>query len=235
MPQIHSINELQVAKLSKALEQIKNSSNYRIINEIHAHSVTLGVFNTHQDIACRLLNTYVQLKKPNDAQKLFGQIPNPDIVSWTSLQNLYLNIGQPMKALMLFSKLIVLDFVKPDSHSIVAALSACARCKDLVNGKSIHGMVHKYLERPRPVVHNALIDMYSFLFRLSVSSSRSLSSITDQAQYSSGKDLHYDFQVALGNREEEEIFREGRMDIETRDYSKTGANNHHDPRPPGSF
>ncbi|XP_022841606.1 pentatricopeptide repeat-containing protein At2g20540-like [Olea europaea var. sylvestris] len=160
MPKIHIINELQVAKLSKALERIKNSSSYRIINEIHAHSVTLGVFNTHQNLACRLLNTYALLKKPKDAQKIFDQIPNPDIVSWTSLQNLYLNIRQPMKALLLFSKLTASDFVKPDSHSIVAALSACARCKDLVNGKSIHGMVHKYLERPRPVVHNALIDMY---------------------------------------------------------------------------
>ncbi|CAA2976751.1 Hypothetical predicted protein [Olea europaea subsp. europaea] len=74
----------------------------------------------------------------------------------------------------------------------------------------------------------------AFLFRLALSSSRSLSSITDQAQYSSGRDLHDNFQVALSNREEKELFGERRMAIETRDYSGTGANNRHDPRPPGS-
>ncbi|CAA3008612.1 Hypothetical predicted protein [Olea europaea subsp. europaea] len=74
----------------------------------------------------------------------------------------------------------------------------------------------------------------AFLFRLSLSSSRSLSSITGQAQYSSSRDLHDNFQVALGNREDKELFRERRMAIETRDYSGTGANNRHDPRPPGS-
>ncbi|CAA2976752.1 Hypothetical predicted protein [Olea europaea subsp. europaea] len=75
----------------------------------------------------------------------------------------------------------------------------------------------------------------AFLFRLALSSSTgSLSSITDQAQYSSGRDLHDNFQVALSNREEKELFGERRMAIETRDYSGTGANNRHDPRPPGS-
>ncbi|KAK6123643.1 hypothetical protein DH2020_042612 [Rehmannia glutinosa] len=87
-------------------------------------------------------------------------MPNPDVGLWTSLQNLYLNSKQPTKALMVFSELILSDYAKPDSHSIVAALSACARSKDLRNGRAIHGMVYKYLQKPRPNVHNALIDMY---------------------------------------------------------------------------
>ncbi|GFP88527.1 pentatricopeptide repeat-containing protein at1g08070 [Phtheirospermum japonicum] len=87
-------------------------------------------------------------------------MPNPNVGLWTSLQNLYLNSKQPTKALMVFSELISSDSAKPDSHSIVAALSACARSKDLRNGTAIHGMVYKYLQEPRPNVHNALIDMY---------------------------------------------------------------------------
>ncbi|XP_069152105.1 pentatricopeptide repeat-containing protein At2g22410, mitochondrial-like [Solanum lycopersicum] len=66
----------------------------------------------------------------------------------------------PTKAFYLFTSLLVSTSLKPDSHSIVAALSACARTGDLCNGKTVHAMVYKFLNRPEPIVDNALIDMY---------------------------------------------------------------------------
>ena len=75
--------------------------------------------------------------------------------------SLYLQLQQPTKAFYLFTSLLVSTSLKPDSHSIVAALSACARTGDLCNGKTVHAMVYKFLNRPEPIVGNALIDMYS--------------------------------------------------------------------------
>ena len=74
--------------------------------------------------------------------------------------SLYLQLQQPTKAFYLFTSLLVSTSLKPDSHSIVAALSACARTGDLCNGKTVHAMVYKFLNRPEPIVDNALIDMY---------------------------------------------------------------------------
>ncbi|KAE8677328.1 Tetratricopeptide repeat-like superfamily protein, putative isoform 2 [Hibiscus syriacus] len=52
--------------------------------------------------------------------------------------------------------------LRPESYSVVAALPACGKSKDLVNGKLIHGLVLKYnLGFKSSIVGNALIDMYS--------------------------------------------------------------------------
>ncbi|CAA0820996.1 Pentatricopeptide repeat-containing protein [Striga hermonthica] len=143
--------------------QIKNllekcGSHLNLLNQILAHSLRIGDFQHNS--ACMLLNAYAKLNKPVEARRLFDLFPGPDVGLWNSLQHLYLNSKQPTKALIVFSKLISSDFAKPDSHSIVAALSACARSKNLRDGRAVHGLVYKYLPNPRPSVHNALIDMY---------------------------------------------------------------------------
>ncbi|PIN11663.1 hypothetical protein CDL12_15728 [Handroanthus impetiginosus] len=153
------INKLQAASFDNLKNLlVKWGSHNNLLNQILAHTITVGIFR--HNFACRLLDAYAKLSKLVEARKIFDLMENPDVGSWASLQNLYLNSKQPMKALMVFSKLILSDFAKPDSHSIVAALSACARRKDLRNGRVVHGMVYKYLQKPRPSVHNALIDMY---------------------------------------------------------------------------
>ncbi|KAL7138725.1 hypothetical protein ABFS83_09G002000 [Erythranthe nasuta] len=153
------INELQAAPIDKLKTLLEKwGSHYNIVNKILAQSITAGIFQ--HDFDCRLLDAYAKLNKLAEARKVFELMPSPDVSSWTSLQNLYLKCKQPMKTLVVFSALLLSDFVKPDSHSVVAALSACARRKDLRNGSIIHGMTYKYLQKPRPSVHNALIDMY---------------------------------------------------------------------------
>ncbi|KAL1568360.1 hypothetical protein AAHA92_03733 [Salvia divinorum] len=59
---------------------------------------------------------------------------------------------------------------------------------------------------------------------IGVPSSRSLKSLTHG--YTSNQHMYHEiFQL-----------KKGRMDVEVTDYSGTGANNHHDPKPPpGSF
>ncbi|KAK4428195.1 Kunitz trypsin inhibitor 5 [Sesamum alatum] len=153
----------QISKHLAAFEKLKIllgkwGRHHNLLNQILAHTITVGIFQHY--LACRLLSAYAKLNKLVEGRKIFEQMRNPDVGSWTSLQNLYLNSKQPMKALMVFYELMLSDSAKPDSHSLVAALSSCARLKDLRNGRAIHGIVYKYLKEPRPNVHNALIDMY---------------------------------------------------------------------------
>lgn len=154
--QVHRSQAVPIDELKNLLA--KWGTHFNILNEILARTITAGVFQ--REFAGRLLGAYAKLSKLTEARKIFDAMLERDVGSWTSLQNLYLNIKQPRKTLVIFSELILSDFPKPDSHSIVAALSACARCKDLINGRAIHSMAYKYLETPRPNVHNALIDMY---------------------------------------------------------------------------
>ncbi|WMV21156.1 hypothetical protein MTR67_014541 [Solanum verrucosum] len=151
---------VKATTLTRLLDKCISHEN--LIKQIHAQSITCGIFTQfHQSFACKLLNIYAKLNKPFAAYKVFDQIPQPDIVSWSCLLSLHLQLQQPTKAFYLFTRLLVSTSLKPDSHSIVAALSACARTQDLCNGKTVHAMVYKFLNRPEPIVGNALIDMYS--------------------------------------------------------------------------
>ncbi|XP_059647225.1 pentatricopeptide repeat-containing protein At2g29760, chloroplastic-like [Cornus florida] len=133
--------------------------NVEKVKQIQAHAITTGLCN-HQHFACKLINTYSKMDKPLEAQSVFNQIQNPDVVSWTCLISLYIRIERPSKAFSLFSDLI-LTGLRPDEFSIVAGLSACARGRDLISGKVVHGMVFRYGCGSDTIVGNALIDMYS--------------------------------------------------------------------------
>ncbi|XP_022639948.1 pentatricopeptide repeat-containing protein At2g20540 [Vigna radiata var. radiata] len=105
------------------------------LKRIHALCVTLGFLHTQnlkQSLSCTLLQCYKNVGKTEQAQRVFDQINDPDIVSWTCLLNLYL-------------------------HS---ALSSCGQCKDLVRGRVVHGMLLRNGFDENPVVGNSLIDMY---------------------------------------------------------------------------
>lgn len=97
---------------------------------------------------------------PVRLKEIYERMSNPNVATWTSLQNLHLSRKMPTKALKVFTYLVLSDFEKPDTHSIVAALSACARVKDITNGRIIHAMTYKYNQQSHLHVSNALIDMY---------------------------------------------------------------------------
>ncbi|CAJ1952337.1 unnamed protein product [Sphenostylis stenocarpa] len=134
------------------------------LKRIHAMCMTLGFLHTQnlylqQTLSCKLLQSYKNVGKTEEAQRVFDQIKDPDVVSWTCLLNLYLHSGLPSKSLSAFSHFLHVG-LRPDSFLIVAALSSCGQCKDLVRGRVVHGMVLRNGFDANPVVGNALIDMY---------------------------------------------------------------------------
>lgn len=129
------------------------------LKQIHAQALTQGFLFIEQPLACKLVNSYAKLGNPHDAQKVFGYIQDPDRVTYTSLINLYLSTQLPIKAFSVFSKLVN-EGLRPDSHSVVGALSACGKKQDSLNGKLVHGMIFRFQLGANSIVGNALIDMY---------------------------------------------------------------------------
>ncbi|KAJ4713687.1 Pentatricopeptide repeat-containing protein [Melia azedarach] len=138
---------------------LRKCRSFQQLKQIHAVSATLGLHN-HQTFPCELLNCYIKLGNQQESERIFNQIRNPDVVSSTCLMNLYLKSQEPRKAFWVFSNLIR-SGLRPDSYSIVGALSACGRKRDLKRGKIVHGMVFRFGLGFEPIVGNALIDMYS--------------------------------------------------------------------------
>ncbi|KAL4340493.1 hypothetical protein GQ457_08G006320 [Hibiscus cannabinus] len=144
------------------LSVVERCQNLKSLKRIHGRAITLGLLqNQNQALSCKILATYAHLNFPNDANKVFNRIDQPDIVSWTCLIGLFSRYNHPVKSVSAFSQLIRTG-LRPDGCSVVAALSACGKSKDLANGMLIHGLVLKYnLGFKNPIVGNALIDMYS--------------------------------------------------------------------------
>ncbi|XP_042513991.1 pentatricopeptide repeat-containing protein At2g20540-like [Macadamia integrifolia] len=138
---------------------LQKCGNLEQLKQVHAQVITQGLHHL-QHIACKILNNYTKFNKSVEAHKVFNQIKNPDIISWTCLISLYLQVDQPCKALAVFSELICTGH-RPDSFSIVGALSACGRKQDLSHGKMVHGMIFRCDLGSDPIVGNAVIDMYS--------------------------------------------------------------------------
>ncbi|CDO98561.1 unnamed protein product [Coffea canephora] len=84
--------------------------------------------------------------------------------------------------------------------------------------------------------HKTLFKLLLLLLAFSLVFSRNLKATSwDGDSPSVVQELHKQHLSRALLEENESSFLEGRMDIESLDYSGAGANNHHDPKPPGSL
>ncbi|XP_078437523.1 pentatricopeptide repeat (PPR) superfamily protein [Wolffia australiana] len=95
------------------------------------------------------------------AQSLFDRMPRPNVVSWTTLISGYARSGAPAAALAAFRHMQAQPGLRPDTVSVLAAVSACAKLGDLRSGICLHRYALRgELFRSVPLT-NALIDMYA--------------------------------------------------------------------------
>ncbi|KAM0840417.1 hypothetical protein ACQ4PT_059683 [Festuca glaucescens] len=132
----------------------------RELERIHARAVTHGLHPCNQSISCKLFRCYADFGRPTEARKLFREIPQPDLVSLTSLVSLHLQLNQHHDAMSLFSRVVAAGH-RPDGFSVVGALSAAGGAGDLRVGESVHGLILRCALGSELVVGNALVDMYS--------------------------------------------------------------------------
>lgn len=108
-----------------------------------------------------MLVGYARMGDFNAARTLFGEMPYQDIAAWNALISAYEQNGNPKEALATFNELQLSKEVKPDSVTLVSALSACAQ----LGAMDLGGWIHVYIEKQgiKFTCHltTALIDMYS--------------------------------------------------------------------------
>ncbi|BAU03093.1 hypothetical protein VIGAN_UM010500 [Vigna angularis var. angularis] len=89
-----------------------------------------------------MIRFYGDIGEVQNARKLFDEIPQPSLVSWTSLVSCYVHAGQHEMGLSLFRGLCR-SGVRPNEFGFSVALKACKETCDAVMGKLIHGLVIK--------------------------------------------------------------------------------------------
>ncbi|TQD81669.1 hypothetical protein C1H46_032765 [Malus baccata] len=123
--------------------------------QVHGVVVKMG-FQCDVYVQNSLVHFYSVCGDCGSAVKVFDEMPERDVVSWTGLISGHVKSGLFDEAMSLFSRMDV----KPNVATFVSVLVACGRMGYLSVGKVIHGLIFKRSLGTDLVVGNAVLDMY---------------------------------------------------------------------------
>ncbi|KAK4772291.1 hypothetical protein SAY86_014066 [Trapa natans] len=124
----------------------------------HGSVFRLGL-NTDDHVMHSLITMYSRCGEICHARKVFDEIDERDVVSWSSMISGYAKMGWAQDAVQLFRDMRRAGFV-PNEMTIVSTLSACGDLGDLSMGRSIEDFVLANEMDFNSFIGSALIDMY---------------------------------------------------------------------------
>ncbi|KAL4574291.1 hypothetical protein LXL04_021120 [Taraxacum kok-saghyz] len=139
---------------------VKACTKLRDINEgkkIHCHIVKAG--SPDGFVLTSLVDMYAKCGHINCSRKVFDDIIDKDVVSWTSMIVSYVQNGCPKEAFMLFNKMRS-GLIKGNQHTFGSIVSACTKLRALHQGKWVHGYVIKNGINLNSHIVSSLVDMY---------------------------------------------------------------------------
>lgn len=102
------------------------------------------------------LNLYSKLGAVRNAEKLFDEMHETDLISWSSMIACYTHNGEPIKALEVYRRMSL----EPNEVTAISVIQACTLALDLEEGRKMHELaVQKGFELDT-AVSTSLIDMY---------------------------------------------------------------------------
>ncbi|XP_015621748.1 pentatricopeptide repeat-containing protein DOT4, chloroplastic [Oryza sativa Japonica Group] len=134
-------------------------SHYSFIGGVvHGYSVRTGLIS-ETSLGNALLDMYSNCSDWRSTNKIFRNMEQKNVVSWTAMITSYTRAGHFDKVAGLFQEM-GLEGIRPDVFAITSALDAFAGNESLKHGKSVHGYaIRNGIEEVLPVA-NALMEMY---------------------------------------------------------------------------
>lgn len=122
--------------------------------------VVKGGFDCDVFVKTSLVCLYAKCGYLEDAHKVFDDIPDKNVVSWTAIISGYIGVGKFREAIDMFRRLLEMNLA-PDSFTIVRVLSACTQLGDLNSGEWIHKCIMEMGMVRNVFVGTSLVDMYA--------------------------------------------------------------------------
>lgn len=124
------------------------------------HEMQLASLKPDQVTISIVLNAYFQTRRVDEARNMFREIKGKkDKVCWTTMIVGNSQNGREEDAQMIFQQML-LDDAQPDSFTISAVISACAKLASLHQGQALHSKAILIGVDDNLLVSSALIDMY---------------------------------------------------------------------------
>lgn len=126
--------------------------------KVHAH---IRLSETIPDVVLynHMLNMYGKCRCPERAKQVFDEMPQRNVVSWTSLIASYSQNGRNSGAVEMYVQMLR-SGVTPDGFTFGSVIKACSGLGEVSSGKQLHTHVLKSQFGARLIAQNALIAMY---------------------------------------------------------------------------
>lgn len=122
---------------------------------LHAAVLKMGI-QPDVIVSNHVLNLYTKCGEMILARKVFDEMSERNLVSWSAMISGHHQAGEHLLALELFSQMHLL----PNEYIFASAISACAGIQSLVKGQQIHAYSLKFGYASISFVCNSLISMY---------------------------------------------------------------------------
>ncbi|KAJ4828595.1 hypothetical protein Tsubulata_004949, partial [Turnera subulata] len=128
--------------------------------QIHAHVIksSTGLDSVFMD--SKLVFMYGKCGSLSDAEKVFEQMHERTVFTWSAMVGAYIWNGEPLGAIEMYGRMRALG-ARLDSYIFSSVLKACGAVQDVRCGAEIHGLVIKCGFDSILFVANALIAMYA--------------------------------------------------------------------------
>ncbi|CAD6244430.1 unnamed protein product [Miscanthus lutarioriparius] len=144
---------------SVALRACAAVGSLRFGRQLHGAVAKLGYVGVDLFVANGLVTMYSSCQSLRCAEKVFGSIASPDLVSWTSMLSAYTENGCDAEALMLFMEMIR-DGVACDAFTLSVALRAASSLGHVGLGHQLHCCMIKMGLVGKEFLDNCLIGFY---------------------------------------------------------------------------
>ncbi|PRQ41539.1 putative tetratricopeptide-like helical domain, DYW domain-containing protein [Rosa chinensis] len=134
-------------------------SGYHSLPDIHhAKSVKDGCLH-HLNVGNYVVSLYMKSRNLEYAHKLFGEMPERDVRSWTILISGFARTGACRTVLELF-KGMQAERVCPNQFTLSSVLKSCSSLSDFRMGKGVHGWILRNGIELDVVLENSMLDVY---------------------------------------------------------------------------
>ncbi|XP_008811846.1 pentatricopeptide repeat-containing protein At3g22690-like [Phoenix dactylifera] len=151
------------ALLCTLLNACADARNLRLGRLVHDRAARAGL-QAHPAVANGLLRLYSRCGLLGAARRLFDEMPERNVATWTTAIAMYLHAGFPRDAVQLYCSMTAAAAdtgVRPNAFTYTIALNSCASIGDLELGIQIHEEIKRDGCEQDEFVTVALIDMYA--------------------------------------------------------------------------
>ncbi|OEL24344.1 Pentatricopeptide repeat-containing protein [Dichanthelium oligosanthes] len=127
---------------------------------VHCVALKRGFLSQSVLVGNALVHVYTSSMSFPDARNVFNEMPDRDVVSWTTLVDGYARGGLPDEAWRVFCRMVVTEGMRPNGVTLVAAASAVGQMGLLGLGRTVHRCVAASGVGAGVNLENALVDMF---------------------------------------------------------------------------